>query len=66
MAKNFNSNAMTTKDNTLETIDFEKDFAQHMLEMAKEIAGLHGNLDLFRDDYRVLESFLMGVEDHEK
>ena len=54
---------MTTKENTLETIDFEKDFAQHMLEMAKEIAGLHGNLDLFRDDYRVLQSLLMGVED---
>jgi hypothetical protein len=63
MAKNFNSNAMTTKDNTLETIDFEKDFAQHMLEMAKEIAGLHGNLDLFRDDYLVLESLMLGAED---
>lgn len=56
---------MTTQENTLETIDFEKDFAQHMLEMAKEIAGLHENLNLFRDDYRVLESLMMGVEDSE-
>jgi hypothetical protein len=57
---------MTTKENTLETIDFEKDFAQHMLEMAKEIADLHQNIDLFRDDNRILKSLLTGVEDAER
>jgi hypothetical protein len=65
MEKNLNSNAMATKGNTQETIDFEKDFAKHILLMSKEIAGLNGNLDLFRDDYRVLESLLTGVEDAE-
>jgi len=47
-------------------IDFQKDFEDHMIEMAKEIAGLHDDLLFFPDDYRVLESLLLGVEDSER
>jgi hypothetical protein len=54
MAKNFNSNAMTTKDNTLETIDFEKDFANHMKELTSEIAGLHNNGLTYTDELETL------------
>jgi hypothetical protein len=57
---------MTTRENTAEEINFEKDFQNHMMEMAKEIAGLHDDLLFFPDDYRVLESLLLGVEDSER
>jgi hypothetical protein len=57
---------MTTRENTAEEFNFEKDFQNHMIEMAKEIAGLHDDLLFFPDDYRVLESLLLGVEDSER
>jgi hypothetical protein len=57
---------MTTRENTAEAINFEKDFQNHMIEMAKEITGLHDDLLFFPDDYRVLESLLLGVEDSER
>jgi len=54
---------MTTRENTAEEINFEKDFQNHMIEMAKEIAGLHDDLLFFPDDYRVLQCLMTGVED---
>lgn len=48
---------MTTKENTLETIDFEKDFANHMKELASEIAGLHNNGLTYSDDLETLYAF---------
>ena len=54
---------MTTRENTAEEINFEKDFHNHMIEMAKEIAGLHDDLLFFPDDYRVLQCLMTGVED---
>ncbi len=47
-------------------IDFQKDFEAHMREMAKEVAGLHDDLLFFPDDYRVLQSLMLGVEDSER
>jgi hypothetical protein len=54
---------MTTIENAAKEINFEKDFQNHMIEMAKEIAGLHDDLHFFREDYQVLKCLLMGAEE---
>ena len=57
---------MTTKENTPEVIDFEKDYQTHLQELASEIAGLHNDLNSFSDDFYTLESFVLGVEDSDR
>ena len=45
-------------------IDFQKDFEDHMRELASEISGLHMNTALdFKDDYMVIHRFCLGMEE---
>lgn len=42
---------------TFTTIDFEKDFANHLRELASEISGLHNNGLTYEDDLETLYAF---------
>jgi len=45
-------------------IDFQKDFEDHMRELASEISGLHMRTALdFKDDYAVMQRFCLGMEE---
>ena len=45
-------------------IDFQKDFEDHMRELASEISGLHMRTALdFKDDYAVFQRFCLGMEE---
>jgi hypothetical protein len=48
--------AMKLQD-TFTAIDFEKDFANHMRELASEITGLHTNGLTYEDDLETLNTF---------
>jgi len=42
---------------TFTAIDFEKDFAKHMRELASEIAGLHNDGLTYTDELETLYAF---------
>ena len=45
-------------------IDFQKDFEDHMRELASEISGLHMRTALdFKDDYAVIQKLYSGMEE---
>ena len=45
-------------------IDFQKDFEDHMRELASEISGLHTKSPLtFADDYETLSKMAAGVDE---
>ena len=45
-------------------IDFQKDFEDHMRELASEISGLHMKTALdFKDDYTVIQKLYSGMEE---
>ncbi|MFA5816475.1 MAG: hypothetical protein WC865_12735 [Bacteroidales bacterium] len=45
-------------------IDFQKDFEDHMRELASEISGLHMKTALdFKDDYTAIQKLYAGMEE---
>jgi hypothetical protein len=48
-------------------IDFQKDFEDHMRELASEITGLHmGSALDYKDDYMVIQKLYSGMEEADK
>ena len=48
-------------------IDFQKDFEDHMRELASEISGIHMHTALtFADDYSTINKMISGLEEEDE